>query len=138
MEGLKPSGGLDVFGKMKNPSVRATAVRQVSVAPYMKEGSRVLPGWGGLRREDGVDINLSPAAATPPPFDHTEGWNAWRIAPMVWPQTKHTLCWRVTDGVSCRSHGSRQRRLHGNQMWRRLTAGDPSRGRSGLSGCSSN
>lgn len=50
-------------------------------------------------------------------------------------QTKHTLCWWVTDGVSRHSHGSLQRRLHGNKMWRRLTAGDLSCGRSGLSGC---
>lgn len=26
-----------------------------------------------------------------PPLDHTEGWNAWRIPPMVWPR-QNTHC----------------------------------------------
>lgn len=46
--------------------------------------------WMEVMREDGVDINLSPAVG-PPPSDHTEGWNAWRIPPMVWPR-QNTYC----------------------------------------------
>lgn len=53
---------------------------------------------GGVRKRgyrgggDEVDINLSPAAGLfPPPVDHTEDWNAWRIAAMV-RQRQNTHC----------------------------------------------
>lgn len=36
-----------------------------------------------VMREHGVDINLSPAVGLSPLSDHTEGWNAWGIPPMV-------------------------------------------------------
>uniref|UniRef100_A0A0S7EQC2 PPUP8702 n=1 Tax=Poeciliopsis prolifica TaxID=188132 RepID=A0A0S7EQC2_9TELE len=116
---------------MENTSVTPTAVRQVS-----RCGLREVGEWRSAGMEDGVDINLSPAGgpSTPTPRPHG-GLECVENSADGVAQTKHTLCWWVTDGVNRHSHGSLQRRLHGNEMWRRLTAGDLSCGRAGLSGC---
>lgn len=102
-------------------------LRERQVLRYYKKGAEK-----GVK---GVDINLSPAGGVPPPplprrphggLECVEN-SADGVA-----QTKHTLYWQVMDGVSCHSHRSRQRRPHGNEMCRRLSAATCS-GRSGES-----
>lgn len=52
-----------------------------------------------------MDINLSPAAALSPSRPHG-GLECMENTSDGVAQTKHTLCWRVTDGVSRHSHRS--------------------------------
>lgn len=43
----------------------------------------------GVREMERLLICLLQQGA--PPFDHTDGWNAWRIPPMVW-RRQNTHC----------------------------------------------
>lgn len=65
---------------------RLTAVRQVST-----KGWRVRRGEGGGEGKMEWILICLQQPGCPPPLDHTEGRNAWRIPPMVWPR-QNTHC----------------------------------------------
>jgi len=87
------------YGKNEKESLRPTAVRQVSCCASLEVGEWGCWAGGGGSGGEGERrlwgkmewILICLLQQGSPLVDHTEGWNAWRIAPMVWPR-QNTHC----------------------------------------------